>query len=183
MELRRMTEFASPAAVLLEVAGLLGLGLATLTDLRSRIIPNTLVLGVVVAGGAARIATDGALSWISLGIALAVFVPLALLAHRDMIGGGDAKMIAAATLLVEPPHVAPLLAAIVLSGGVLATGWLMATRLRKVTASAKPAAPGTGADAPGLAPLPGSTQSADHEQLPYGVAILAGVAITLIRLA
>lgn len=174
-----MTEFASPAAVLLEGAGLLGLVMATFTDLKSRLIPNTLVFGVLAAGGLARVVSDGALSWISLGVALAIFVPLALLAHRDMIGGGDAKMIAAATFLVEPAHVPQLLAAIILSGGVLSVGFWLA---RKVRASGQgPAASGT--DASTAAPPIGSTPSADHEQLPYAVAILAGVAITLTRLA
>ena len=178
-----MTEFGSPAAVLLEGAGLLGLVMASFTDLRSRIIPNPLVLGVIVAGGAARIVTDGALSWISLGVALAIFVPLALLAHRDMIGGGDAKMIAAATFLVEPVHVPQLLAAIVLSGGVLAAGWWLARKVRPLASGHKPVAAGSGADASAPASSTGSTPSADHEQLPYAVAILAGVAITLTRLA
>ena len=178
-----MTEFGSPAAVLLEGAGLIGLVMASFTDLKSRIIPNTLVLGVIAAGGAARIVTDGALSWISLGVALAIFVPLALLAHRDMIGGGDAKMIAAATFLVEPANVPQLLAAIVLSGGVLAAGWWLARKSRLFPSGVKPVAAGSGADASATVPTTGSTPSADHEQLPYGVAILAGVAITLTRLA
>lgn len=178
-----MTEFASPAAVLLEGAGLLGLVMATFTDLKSRLIPNALVLGVIVAGGAARVVSDGALSWISLGVALAIFVPLALMAHRDMIGGGDAKMIAAATFLVEPAHVPQLLAAIALSGGVLATGFWLARKVRAPAPGRTPVAVGSGADVSSAAPPTGSTPSADHEQLPYGVAILAGVAITLTRLA
>ncbi|MFC3069381.1 A24 family peptidase [Phenylobacterium soli] len=176
-----MTEFGSPAAVLFEGAGLLGLVAATFTDLKSRLIPNPLVLGVLAAGFAARIVTDGALSWISLGVALAIFVPLALMAQRDVIGGGDAKMIAAATFLVEPAHVLQLLAAIILSGGVLAAGFWLARKARLASTGRKPAPAGSG-----LAPEPastGSTPSADHEQLPYAVAILAGVAITLTRLA
>lgn len=171
-----MSEFASPLAVAFEGVGLLGLLLASITDLKSRIIPNALVLGVIAAGAAARITTDGASSWISLGVALAIFVPLALLAHRDVVGGGDAKMIAASTFLVEPGHAPQLLAAIILCGGVLAAGWYLARKVNLVPA-------GPGAEAPTPAPASGSTPSADHEQLPYGVAILAGVAITLIRLA
>lgn len=173
-----MSEFASPAAVLLEGAGLLGLAVATFTDLKSRLIPNAVVLGVLAAGFGARVATDGALSWISLGVALAIFVPLALMAHRDVIGGGDAKMIAAVTLLVEPAHVPELLAAIILSGGVLASGFWLARKVRASGPTPRASPSGPPPDLP-----TGSTPSADHEQLPYAVAILAGVAITLTRLA
>lgn len=178
-----MSAFASPAAALFEGAGLLGLILASVTDLKSRIIPNTLVLGVMAAGGLARLVSEGWLSWISLGVAFAVFVPLALLAHRGAIGGGDAKMISAATFLVEPRHTLELLAAIVLCGGVLATVWFVAGQARRLVPGRTASTAVAGADAPGSAPSSGSTPSADHEQLPYGVAILAGVAITLLRLA
>lgn len=178
-----MTEFSSPAAVLLEGAGLAGLLLATLTDIRSRIIPNGLVLWVIGFGCAARIATDGLDAWISLGAALAVFVPLAVLAHRDQIGGGDAKMIGAVTLLVEPARVVSLLLAIALSGGALAIGWLIAEQVRKAAARPRPLPvfPGPAQTAP--TPFTGSPPSAAHRQMPYAVAILAGVALTLLRLA
>lgn len=178
-----MTEFSSPAAVLLEGAALAGLFLATLTDIRSRIIPNALVLWVIGFGCAARIATDGLDAWISLGAALVVFVPLAVLAHRDQIGGGDAKMIGAVTLLVEPSRVVSLLLAIALSGGVLAITWLAGEQVRKAAMRLRPLPASPGPDDPAPSPSTGSPPPAAHRQMPYGVAILAGVALTLLRLA
>lgn len=176
-----MTELSSPAAVLLEGAALSGLLLATLTDIRSRIIPNAMVLWVIGFGCAARIVTDGLDAWISLGTALVVFVPLAILAHRDQIGGGDAKMIGAVTLLVEPSRVVGLLLAIALSGGALAVGWLIAEQARKAAVQPLPVL--SGPDSPARPPSTGSAPPATHRQMPYGVAILAGVALTLLRLA
>ncbi|MFN4177980.1 prepilin peptidase [Phenylobacterium sp.] len=176
----------SSLALLFEGAGLAGLALAAVTDLRSRLIPNTLVLWVIAAGGAARLLTAGPHAWLSLAIAGAVFAPLAVLAYRDLIGGGDAKMIPAATLLVEPSQTFGLLLAIAVAGGALSAFYWAKGIVGRSTAPA--------GDLAGGAPEPSSSPSSlaafvPHPsapagvQLPYGVAILAGVAFTLLRLA
>nr|MCH1932132.1 hypothetical protein [Shewanella shenzhenensis] len=116
----------------------------------------------------------------------AVFSPHAVQASRDLIGGGDAKMIPAATLKVEPSQTYGLLLASAVAGGALsAFDWAKGI----VGRSTAPAG-----DVAGGAPEPSSSPSSleafvPHPsapagvQLPYGVAILAGVAFTLLRLA
>jgi prepilin peptidase CpaA len=176
----------SSLALLFEGAGLAALGLAAVTDLRSRLIPNTLVLWVIAAGGAARLLTSGPHAWLSLAIAVAVFVPLAVLAYRDLIGGGDAKMIPAATLLVEPSQTFGLLLAIAVAGGALsAFYWAKGISARR-SARPVPAAARAGGETPSRSSSAASVPQPSAPagvQLPYGVAILAGVAFTLLRLA
>jgi len=176
----------SSLALLFEGAGLAGLSLAAVTDLRSRLIPNTLVLWVIAAGGAARLLTTGSHAWLSLAIAVAVFAPLAVLAYRDVIGGGDAKMIPAATLLVEPSQTFGLLLAIAVAGGALsAFYWAKGIAGRHAARPAPVAICAAGeTTSPASSGAPASQpQAPAGVQLPYGVAILAGVAFTLLRLA
>ncbi|HWK95901.1 MAG TPA: A24 family peptidase [Pseudolabrys sp.] len=114
---------------LLAIASLL-LVLAAVRDLRSRIIPNGLVISVASSG-----LLFGAISrpyslWISIVAALLVLVVLSALSHLGTLGGGDVKLMAAATLLVAPAHIAGLLMAIVVMGGAvsaiyLALGWAL----------------------------------------------------------
>jgi prepilin peptidase CpaA len=150
-----------------------GLVVAAVTDVRSRIIHNPTVLWVMGAGVASRVAVDGWQSWISLIAALAVFLPLGLLAGRGLVGGGDAKMIGAATLLVEPGAILGLLVSIALAGGVLAVVYLVRAALvaRHDRDKSVAVAPGGG---------PGALveAAADSKALvPYGLAILAGAAL------
>lgn len=179
----------SSLALLLEGAGLAGLCAAAVTDLRSRLIPNALVLWVMAAGGAARWLTAAPHAWLSLAIAIAIFIPLAVLAYRDLIGGGDAKMIPAATLLVEPSQTLGLLLAIAVAGGVLSALYWVKGMIPRRAAPPQPASvcASVCGDDPGRPPPSAASASQPPApvgvQLPYGVAILAGVAFTLLRLA
>jgi len=153
-----------PLMVLPLGAGAAGLCLAAVTDLRTRIIPDGAVLWVLGMGALARLFAEG---WtgtaISLLVAAALFVPLAAMTHRGLVGGGDAKMIPAATLLVPVGHVFGLLLVIALAGGVLAGLYHAVYFFRR-------------------SPLPPSSgQAPAAPTLPYGVAILAGVAFILAR--
>jgi prepilin peptidase CpaA len=166
-------------ATLCQWAGLGGLLLAAGLDIKNRVIPNELVLGVGLVGLTARVLTEGWWSGLSLLVAICVVIPLGMLARREIVGGGDAKMIAAATLLFSPIQVLPLLLAIALAGGVLALIYLAAFRaIRPAVASAstsrKPRAhEGWIASE--------RSRVAAREPLPYGVAILAGAAFLLLR--
>ena len=156
------------------------MALAARTDLRSRIIPNSTVLWVLVSGLGARLLDDGQSVWPSLAILPVLFLPLAVLAFRGDIGGGDAKLIPVASLLVRPSLVLDLLLAITLAGGLVALVMLILQRTgpgrwdRKADA-AQPAS---------AAPVP-VDQTSIHltestADLPYGVAILLGTVVTLL---
>jgi prepilin peptidase CpaA len=78
-------------------------GVAAITDMRSRIIPNWLCATGILAGFVLQISLhgwSGAMSASSgFGLALAIYVPLFLL--RAM-GGGDVKLMAAVGALAGP---------------------------------------------------------------------------------
>lgn len=104
--------------------GLLALAFAAIEDIRSRTIPNRLVIVVAVSG-----LILGALSrpfsmWINIIVALAVVIIFAALSHLDSLGGGDVKLMAATTLLVPPSRITGLLVAVALAGGALSLVYL-----------------------------------------------------------
>lgn len=140
---------------LLATGGFLGLLVAAIVDWRSRIIPNELVIWVFIMGGLLRLNVAPSQIYSSLAIAVAVFAPLAVLAFYGAIGGGDAKMIAASTLLVAPGQTLALLAAIAIAGGALSLLFLARERLDRAAA-------------------------ARRVGLPYGLAIFAGHAFILL---
>ncbi len=97
--------------------------LATLTDLRSRVVPNGLMLGAAVAG-LVLAATEGPPQLASAVLAgLTLSAPLMALAlvKPDGIGMGDVKMVAVLGLLMGWQALAALLAGCLLAGmtGVL----------------------------------------------------------------
>jgi prepilin peptidase CpaA len=167
-------------ATLLESAGLGGIVLAAATDVRSRIIPNELVVWVMGMGLASRLVTDGWASWVSVVAAAGLFLGLGLLVSRGVIGGGDSKMIAAASLLVEPAGISRLLLAIVLSGGVLATMYLAASYPLKARLARRAEPGGMRPKRPDLIDCE-LARIVARESMPYGVAILAGAAFVLFR--
>ena len=78
---------------------------------------------VALAGVAARTASGDTM--LSLLLASAVFAVLYLLWRFEVLGGGDVKLLAACALLVPAGAVAALLAAVTLSGGILAGAYLI----------------------------------------------------------
>ena len=84
-------------------------GAAALSDLRTGLIPNELVLGGAVAAVLAQLLSvalghvtwGGALSQLGLGFAAGTLLPLALHAG-GALGGGDVKLFAAIGLCVGP---------------------------------------------------------------------------------
>jgi prepilin peptidase CpaA len=113
----------------LQCALLIVTGIAALTDLYSRRIPNPLVVAGFAAGLVLNIwwsgPGGGLNSLMGLGLALLIYVPLFLL--RAM-GGGDVKLMAAAGAIVGPRDWFTLFILASVVGGVLALGMLMARR-------------------------------------------------------
>ena len=158
------------------------LSVAVATDLASRIIPNRLVLLVLCASVALRLLSEPGPLWLGLLGLVAVLVALSLLASRDLVGWGDAKLIAAVSVAVPADRLLPLLLAIALAGGILSCLYL-ASRfiLRRTTSPPGPALPASEM-------LPLLFRLADREcariragePMPYAVAIFGGVTYTLL---
>lgn len=167
----------SSLPIVLWLAALAALFASALTDLKTRTIPNGLVLFVLTMGMALQQLSGRGTLWLSLPIAGLVYVVGAMLTHLDVLGGGDTKMISAVTVLVPPSVVPAELVAIALAGGVLSLFYLGAGWLARRNGGAGLAAG---------APYPGASDF-DHlvrievgrmianEPMPYGVAIFGGV--------
>lgn len=145
------------AAVLVVMAAAAG------SDFKRRIVPNEAVALVAVGGLVLSLLARPGSTFISLLLALTVMLTLLVVAHFNLLGAGDAKLIAAATLLVPPDRVAPLLLGIAVAGGVLSGIYLVAFRAMKHG----------GRRATGFF---AHVRHADRS-VPYAVAILGGVAL------
>lgn len=151
---------------------------AAVSDFRHRIIPNRLVALTAGCGIAIRLVTDPRAIGVSIGFAAATLLVLGLAAHRQWIGGGDAKLLAAVTLLVPAAEIMPLMLIIALGGGVVSGIYLLAHMMSR--------RPEFLAAAVGRAPLALSRQEgmrrseirriAESRSIPYGLAIFAGTA-------
>ena len=146
-----------------------------ITDLRSRKIPNELVLAILVSGWLfALVSTPD--TWRALGMSLAgtavgfgIWIAFYVI---GVIGAGDVKFFAAAGAWLGPGATAraAIIAAIV--GGVLAIAFLiMERRLGEVLRRAAVAA-----SSGSLVRTPEQTivPEAKHRPLPYGVALAIG---------
>jgi prepilin peptidase CpaA len=165
---------AGPALVSAALWGVCLLGLlgAAATDLRSRRIPNRVVLLILAAGIVLQLLHGWPAAGIGLTAASTVFVALAFLAHYGVMGEGDVKLIAAVTLLVPPHGIAPLLLAIALAGGGLSCIYLVLrfTLRRETPHTAAPSSHRINIFHDEAAKI------AAGEPMPYALAILGGVA-------
>jgi len=147
---------------LVPLAGFAGLMLiAASEDLRRLVIPNPVVLGLGILWPL-QLASGTVVSLPGAGAAVlcaaAVFAGGALLFWRGLMGGGDVKLLAAATLWAGPRSTPTLLITTAVFGGLLTLALLSPLALRAVFA------PAAVADA------------AKRMPVPYGVAI-AGAAL------
>ena len=143
----------------------LPLALAAASDLRTRRIPNTIVIATALTGLAAQFLSGGAAAagvalLVSLGVGAALLFPW----RAHMLGGGDLKMIAATSLWFAPARIAVFLLAVAIAGGALALAALAAAALRRVPATS------TAGHAP--------SQPVLRRTIPYGVAIAIGGVVT-----
>ncbi len=111
---------------ILWMAALAALFWSAVTDFKTRIIPNEMVLLVALSGLALGLGLRPGQIWLNLLAALLVFLTLGILCHYRAIGGGDVKLTAALMLLVRPDRAGLLLAAIALAGGCLSCVYLAA---------------------------------------------------------
>lgn len=147
---------------------------AAYRDIAVRRIPNA-VVGALVAIGLARHAMAGVGAIVLAAVVASfVFVAVFMLWHRGVLGGGDAKLLAAVALLVPPAEVPHFLLATAVAGGILASTQLL-LRARCVP----------------VGPAPDQAVSrilrceawriCRGAPLPYGVAIAAGALFVLLR--
>jgi prepilin peptidase CpaA len=149
------------------------------TDLRDRIIPNEFAGLTAACGIGLSLTLRPDETWIGMLVAVLALVGLGVIAHYGAIGGGDVKLISAATLLVPPAHIGQLIAFIALSGGLLSCAYLLArTTLRRSRAVAMLAEGDDGREAGGWFSNE-CARIATGGPMPYALAILGGVAGTI----
>jgi prepilin peptidase CpaA len=108
-----------PGLIAASIALLCG---ASLNDVAVRTIPDLISLGIGAVGVALRL-SDGTLVP-GVAVAAAVFAFCALCWRCGWLGGGDAKLLAASALLMQPAQVPRLMLATALAGGALACLYL-----------------------------------------------------------
>lgn len=107
---------------------------AAATDIAVRIVPNSVCAALAMVG--AMIGVLGHDLPASLLAMLCVFVPAIAFWRHGFMGGGDAKLLAAVSMLV-PAHVVPVLVlTIAIVGGIL--GLVYGTMTRLMTPSERP---------------------------------------------
>jgi len=137
------------------------LGAAAIFDMWSRRIPNVIPLLLAVAFAITLavigLPSDWPFHLLGAGVVLALGV---LLFNRGLLGGGDVKLIAAATLWYGVDRLPIFLFGVSLAGGVLGLVTIIAKLARNVI--------------PSLAPRGPSSRSLRGLEIPYGVAIALG---------
>src|SRR6516162_3360315 len=156
------------------LAGFVALmAVAAFEDFRRLVIPNGVVIGLCVLWPFQLAAAPGAsliTGMAAIGCGFAVFFAGALLFSRGLIGGGDVKLLAAATLWAGPGGTLPLLVLTGLLGGLLCL--LLLTPAGRLIATARPTLGDPSGGDPG--------RGAKRLVVPYGVAIAAAALIVTI---
>lgn len=146
---------------------------AAITDIKWRIISNRTVLLLALAGITLR-SGDGVQDLLgSVAIAGIIFALMLFLFSSGMVGGGDVKLLAAASLLSTPAQVGNQLVYIALAGGAMAAlylAWPLCLRMLGRDARAANHNLPTSPSAERAEKLPGF----QGDGLPYGVAICIG---------
>lgn len=161
--------------LLASALGTVALLFAASTDVMQRIIPNRAVVLVALAGIALRWEDGPGALLHAILLAAAIFAAMLVLFQFEVVGGGDVKLLAAASLLSPPEMVPGQMLLIALAGGGLALLWIVDRRLRGVAALPVDA-DGAGLDPPAPRLPERETAGAGFQQhgLPYGVAICLG---------
>jgi len=141
--------------------------LAAMTDLVQRRIPNLLTGTLALAALALAIWSGPAHAFGALAVALGVLLLGTACFALGILGGGDVKFLAAASLALGYPLALGFIVATLICGGVLAFGFLVASgRLRAASIRIRGALLGGGRAAIG--------SGSGH--IPYALAIAAGAA-------
>ena len=162
------------------------LGFAAFKDVCERRIPNRLTTALALLYPIYVLASPVPVAWpAALGLAGVVFLVGLALFTRELIGGGDVKLIAVLSLWAGPEHFLLFILITTLTGGALSLitlwlrrwGGLIGAHLATLGV-ATIGGPGTA-----LPEEPQSTQSPDRTAtLPYGVAIAAGGIAVVVQL-
>ena len=163
------------------------LGLAAFKDLRERRIPNRLTAGLALLYPVYVLVSPVPVAWpAALGIATAVFLVGLGLFARDLIGGGDVKLIAAVSLWAGAEHFLWFMLITTLTGGALSLISLFYQRWAGVIeahlAALGLAAIGGLGGSVSAAPRSDTSAAPPPATLPYGVAITAGGIAVVIHL-
>ncbi|MGE0255563.1 MAG: prepilin peptidase [Alphaproteobacteria bacterium] len=154
---------ALPLGLLLLAAFVALVGLAAWSDIRRLVIPNAIPLALVLIWPAFAAATGIGL-WSGLATGALVLAIGAGLFAAGLVGGGDAKLMAACALWAGPTLVLPFILVTLLGGGALGMAeWLRLGRKRRLEARYGPVA--TSRTAPA---------QAGTAVVPYAVAIAGG---------
>lgn len=97
------------------------LATAAILDVLTFRIPNLIVIALAALFLAAALVAPGPVAWLDhLGAGAAALVCAAILFHFKLLGGGDAKLLAALSLWAGFGTLIPLLIAVSIVGGALA---------------------------------------------------------------
>jgi prepilin peptidase CpaA len=154
---------------------LLGIGLfavAAYGDVRARRIPNELALGVGALGLLRMLAGDASAPLYTLGAAAVVFAVAFLLFRRDLVGGGDVKLLTAAALLIGYHDLLSFLLLMSLCGAFISLAMLTAGKLVPMLRHNP---------RPAMLPVPENSRGTPGRlSVPYGVAIAAAGIVILV---
>jgi len=148
------------------------LALAALTDVATRTMPDTIAIAVGLLGMAVRLLSGPSALALSAAIALGLFIVLAVLYARGLMGGGDVKLAAATCLGLSLQSAYSFVIVTAMAGGVLALLHLAARWALRDVRRVAPAR--RGASLPRRVLSVERWRIARHGSLPYGVAIACG---------
>ncbi len=155
------------------IVGAALLATAAIHDAAFRTVPNTVCAALAGCGLLVR-ALDGNLPGAIIA-ALIVFSLATVCWSLRWMGGGDVKLVTAASLLVAPMQVPAMLVAVALAGGILTLPYLVARHRLPAPAGVKPS---------GIVARALRAERRRLRQggpLPYAVAIAAGVAMIVFQ--
>lgn len=95
---------------------------AAASDILYRSVPNRVSVALVILALSIDLARGGAVA--ALVVAMLVLAVTVVLWRLGMMGGADAKLIPAVTMLLPPGHVPELLICVAFSGGLLSAFYL-----------------------------------------------------------
>ena len=167
---------ASPVGMVAGAVFSLLLATACVSDLRSRRIPNALVLATFASGVAFSVVLAPVLPGLArsaggAATGLAIWLPFWMLRK---IGAGDVKLFAAAGAWLGPMNAVVAALAAALLGGVLTLLWLVWEQGVRRTAQGialGAASARSGVKAPDLLVVP------SRRRVPYGIALATGAAL------
>lgn len=155
------------------IAALTVVAAAALQDVRERLIANRLVVLLLGVGALHHVAIATSIAdWLTIagsafGLAAVVLLVGFVIWRLGSLGGGDVKLLVAATFVVGPDGALVLFVGTALAGGALALVYLLVPKFLPIMSARF-----SGPDTPSC--------SFDQQTLPYGVAIAAGLACAIV---